>query len=53
MDEFQLIEQLRDMWCGRKTYTNDEEWLDNVEQCIRELSEHNGLDFQSVMTEES
>jgi len=35
--EHELIEQLRDIWTGRKTYEDDEEWLSNLEEIVTEI----------------
>lgn len=42
------VEQLRDLWCGRLTYNNDGEWLDNVESMVESLSKRAGIAFASV-----
>ena len=33
----QLVEQMRDVWEGRESYTNDVDWLDNLEATIGEI----------------
>jgi len=33
----QLVEQMRDIWEGRESYTNDVDWLDNLEATIGEV----------------
>ena len=33
----QLVEQMRDIWEGRESYTNDVDWLDNLEAPIGEV----------------
>lgn len=38
-----LVEQLRDVWNGRDTYDDDEEWLDNTHEAIRDLLEFMNL----------
>jgi len=35
--EHELIEQLKDIWTGRKTYEDDEEWLSNLEEIVTEI----------------
>jgi hypothetical protein len=35
--EHELIEQLRDIWTGRKTYEDDEEWLSNLKEIVTEI----------------
>jgi len=32
-----LVEQLRDIWTGRETYNDDDEWIDNLGSIIDEL----------------
>ena len=39
----QLIEQLRDIFFGRKTYNDTEEWLDNVSVCIEEICQETDM----------
>lgn len=41
------VEQLRDIWCGRLTYNDDGDWLDNVEATLMELCAKAGLAFAS------
>ena len=40
----ELVEQMRDTWSGRTTYTDDDEWLDNVEAIIGEVVNACGLE---------
>ena len=40
----QTVEQLRDIYYGRKTYHNDVEWLENVTCCIEELCQETGME---------
>lgn len=42
------VEQLRDIWCGRVTYSNEKDWLDNVDAAMHELAEATGLSFTSA-----
>lgn len=42
-DELLIVEQLLDMWVGRKTYNDDREWLDNVDGMMGELAKATGL----------
>lgn len=42
------VEQLRDIWCGRLTYDDDGQWLDNVEAIIQSLSKRAGIAFGTV-----
>ena len=44
------IEQLRDIFCGRATYSSDREWLDSVSAELRDLSEKAGLDFEDPVS---
>ena len=39
----QLIEQLRDIFFGRETYNDTEEWLDNVSVCIEEICQETDM----------
>ncbi len=41
----ELVEQLRDIYCGRLTYNDDVEWLDNVDAIMDELCLELGYDF--------
>ena len=39
----QLIEQLRDIFFGRETYNDTEEWVDNVSVCIEEICQETDM----------
>lgn len=41
-----LIEQLRDIYCGRDTYDSEREWLDNMNAAMRDLCDGVGIDFR-------
>ncbi len=41
----ELVEQLRDIYCGRLTYDNDVEWLDNVDAAMSDLCSELFYDF--------
>ena len=41
----QLIEQLRDIYCGRQTYNTDNEWIENLDSLMEDICELQGLDF--------
>ena len=45
------IEQLRDVYCGRSSYTSNAEWLDNLDTCMQELCTLVGLDFKPMANE--
>lgn len=44
-DIHQMVEQLRDIYCGRQTYNDDEEWIANLDNQMQELCQSAGLDF--------
>jgi hypothetical protein len=44
----QTVEQLRDIYYGRKTYRNDVEWLENVTCCIEELCQETGMEHDKL-----
>ena len=39
------FEQLRDIYCGRTTYDNDEQWIENLDVMMNELANKYGLAF--------
>lgn len=41
-----LIEQLRDIYCGRDIYDSEREWLDNMNAAMRDLCDGVGIDFR-------
>lgn len=41
----QMVEQLRDIYCGRATYNDDAEWVANLDHQMRQLCDEVGLDF--------
>ena len=54
MDELardQAVEQLRDIWTGRKTYLSDDEWLEHVDASLRELCAITGHETVSFFKE--
>lgn len=45
---FSRIEQLRDCFCGRLTYSDDTQWFENINQVLSEICSITGLDFEPV-----
>lgn len=48
----QDIEQLRDIWCGRDTYHDIEEWLEQVNFCIQEVCATTSMQTAQMMLEQ-
>lgn len=48
MDKYeydQNFEQFRDIYCGRPTYDNDEQWIANMDHMMALLCQEHGLAF--------
>ena len=48
----QDIEQLRDIWYGRDTYHDIEEWLEQVNFCIQEICAATSMQTARMMFEQ-